>query len=144
MSRSCAAPLSRGELRGIGLGDTVKPTDERKELMLNDSERLRTILFSLDEVMPEVSLKDALKHVESIEAKLKIADLPTYKDGDSVALPDFAPKTIAHWIDSQSVIKYLIADSMKFNAIKETRALTSAGIKEAKEGVEAWERGEHL
>lgn len=112
--------------------------------MLNDSERLRTILFSLDEVMPEVSLKDALKHVESIEAKLKIADLPTYKDGASVVLPDFAPRTIARWVDSQTAIKFFIADTKKINAIKETRALTGAGLKEAKEGVEAWERGDHL
>lgn len=112
--------------------------------MLNDSERLRTILVSLNEVMPEVSLKDALKHVESIEAKLKIADLPTYKDGASVVLPDFAPKTIARWIDSQTEVKRLLASGLKINAIKETRALTSAGLAEAKEGVEAWVRGEHL
>lgn len=112
--------------------------------MLNDSERLRTILVSLDEVMPEVSLKDALKHVESIEAKLKIADLPAFKDGAFVTLPDFMPKTIARWIDSQSSIKFLIADGKKINAIKETRILTNAGLKEAKEGVEAWVRGDHL
>ena len=111
--------------------------------MLNDSERLRTILVSLDEVMPEVSLKDALKHVESIEAKLKIADLPTYKDGAFVILPDFMPKTIARWIDSQTEIKSLIADDKKINAIKETRTLTGAGLKESKEGVEAWIRGDH-
>lgn len=112
--------------------------------MLNDSERLRTILLSLDEVLPEVSLKDALKHVESIEAKLKITVLPAYKDGATAELPDFMPKTIARWIDSQTEIKFLIADGKKINAIKETRGLTGAGLKEAKEGVEAWTRGDHL
>lgn len=107
--------------------------------MLNDSERLRTILISLNEVMPELMLKDALEHVSTIEAKLK-SDLShtSFIAGATVSLPNSLPKTIAYWIGSQPEIKEYILDSKKIQAIKEVRGLTRVGLKEAKEGVEYW------
>lgn len=117
-----------------------------------EAERLRTILETLLATQPELPLGDAVPMIFRIEEhaakrereeftalheKLTQASKPiptVFRDGEAVA----------DWISSSNPMAAPVRDFMvagkKINAIKEVRAVLGIGLKEAKDGVECWER----
>lgn len=101
-----------------------------------ESVRLRTIIEALAYVEPHMQLEVAAPLIFEIEKETfdrETLQLP----GREVPLNDFAPETLAQLIDICPKVRDEIP-LRKINAIKELRALTNAGLKEAKEGVEHW------
>lgn len=103
-----------------------------------EAERIRIILETLKHTQPTMTLDEAVPLVFNLEketAKLEALSTPP-------ATPrSFGQEDLAHWIDGQSDIQDLLrAGGKKIQAIKEVRLRTSAPLKEAKEGVEEWEK----
>ena len=120
-----------------------------------DDNRLHIILSTLIEVMPEVTLADALKVAGKVDEKVSQKALSGSEfEKNSRGLVMIHPgdiHTAAKWIDTQSDIKGLIASGKKINAIKEVRARCANstdgehfGLKDAKESVELWMSNGHL
>lgn len=111
-------------------------------------DRLRVVIETLAYAQPDMPLKDAVAAIFEIEDRAIARPAPGV-----LAVPD-QPVTgsrgdVAVWINahghkykdtSGASIIDLIRGGKKINAIKETRAATSLGLKEAKEGVEEYER----
>lgn len=105
-----------------------------------EADRLRVIIKSIAYTDPDMRMADAADAIFEIEARTFGIEQMALNDAPKMAgivLPDQTPETIARFIDLQPDIQAL-APSKKINAIKEVRALTSVGLKEAKEGVEHW------
>lgn len=119
-----------------------------------EAERLRIILETFRYAHPAMTLEEAVpmiweaeKRTAELESKQSAA-LSGNTDG-TWTLANNEPETIASWIDTQPDIQDFIAGSQKINAIRETRTRlkdpvagrgTHVGLKDAKYGVEEWER----
>ena len=111
-------------------------------------DRLRVVIETLAYAQPDMRLEDALPAIFAIEDRAIARPAP-----GALSVPDqpvsSSPGDVARWIDAHGhkymdvhgdSITDLIRLGKKINAIKETRAATSLGLKEAKEGVEEYER----
>lgn len=108
----------------------------------NEADRLRVILETLLFAQPELKLAEALPMVWEIEKKTLALESP----GESfVPGPGTSTETVARWISrpANKDIQDLIP-TKKISAIKEVRAKTLIGLKEAKDAVEYWEAYSHL
>lgn len=103
----------------------------------NEADRLRVILETLLFAQPELKLAEALPMVWEIEKKTLALESPeeTGKPASE------SPVDVAEWIN-RPVNKDIqgLVGGFKISAIKEVRARTLIGLKEAKEGVEYWDR----
>lgn len=111
-------------------------------------DRLRVVIETLAYAQPDMPLKDAVPAIFEIEDRAIARPAP-----GALVVPErlvsTSPGDVAAWINAHghkhkdvhgtSIID-LINGHKKINAIKETRAATSLGLKEAKEGVEEYER----
>ena len=120
-----------------------------------EDNRLHIILSTLIEVMPEVTLADALKVAGKVDEKVSqkaLTDSEFKKtSGGLVIIHPGDARTAAKWIDTQSDIKEMIALGKKINAIKEVRArcVNSTdgehfGLRDSKDAVELWADNGHL
>lgn len=106
-----------------------------------EADRLRVIVQTLAFAHPDMRLEEAAPLIFQIEEKTAVLESPHVAAAD-----DFStPRGVALWIDKKANadIQVLIP-ALKINAIKEVRGRTGIGLKEAKEGVEAWADGRHL
>lgn len=111
-------------------------------------DRLRVVIETLAYAQPDMPMKDAVGAIFEIEDRAIARPAP-----GTLSVPDqpvsSSPGDVAAWINAHghkhvdvhgtSIIDH-IRGGKKINAIKETRAATSLGLKEAKEGVEEYER----
>ena len=115
-----------------------------------EADRIRVIIETLAYAHPDLPLKEAVPMIHEIEARTAKLESPHVAAAD-----DFTTAVgIARWIEkpANEDIRTLasggsvtgILGSGKIAAIKAVRARTSVGLKEAKEGVEAWVHGDHL
>lgn len=115
-----------------------------------EADRLRVIVQTLAFAHPDMRLEDAAPIIFQIEEKTAKLESPHVAAAD-----DFKTAVgIARWIDkpAQEDIRTLAAGgtivgvvgSGKIAAIKQVRFHTHVGLREAKEGVEAWLAGDHL
>jgi ribosomal protein L7/L12 len=104
-----------------------------------EAERLRIVLQTFAHAQPGMTLDEAVPAIFKAEkraAELEAVNAPVRTM--SISLPDTKPETLAKFIDLQPDIQALVPHK-KINAIKELRARTYVGLKEAKEGIEHWQ-----
>ena len=111
-------------------------------------DRLRVVIETLAYAQPDMPMKDAVAAIFEIEDRvlarpaagtLHVPSMPvTFEKGDMAA---WINAHGAKHTDSfgQSIIDLMHAGK-KINAIKEVRVATGAGLKEAKDAVEEYER----
>lgn len=113
-----------------------------------EAERLRIILTTLAESMPDMELGIAAPIIFETEKKTAELERQQVETAGIFMLPNSKPETIAAFIELQPDIADLCVDK-KINAIKEVRSRAGAdgtfiGLKEAKEGVEWFVSGGHF
>lgn len=111
-----------------------------------EAERLRTIIETLAATCPEMTMFAAAPVIFEIEGKTaqkeKVQwekDVLAMRPKPTATLPDTSPETAARFVDLCQEVKDHMPHK-KINAIKELRARTGLGLKEAKDGIEYWER----
>lgn len=111
-----------------------------------EADRIRVIIETLAYAHPDMPLKEAAPAIFEIEKRTAELESPHVAGAD-----DFTTaRGVARWInkaDNKDIQDMIVSPGVsagKIHAIKEVRARTALGLREAKEGVEAWERGDHL
>lgn len=111
-----------------------------------EAERLRVIIESLAFAAPSMTIFEAAPKIFEIEQKTMAHEkvqwdkqLAAMRPPPSCTLPDTSPATAAKFVDLCQEIKDFMPHK-KINAIKELRARTGLGLKEAKDGIEYWEK----
>lgn len=111
-----------------------------------EAERLRVIIETLAATSPDMTMFVAAPTIFEIEKKTadmeKVQwekDVLAARPRPVATLPDTSPETAARFVDLCQEIKDELPHK-KINAIKELRARTGLGLKEAKEGIEYWEK----
>ncbi len=111
-----------------------------------EAERLRVIIETLAATSPDMTMFVAAPTIFEIEQKTAAMEkvqfdqrLAAMRTPPSCTLPDTSPETAAKFVDLCQEIKDMMPHK-KINAIKELRARTGLGLKEAKDGVEHWEK----
>ena len=111
-----------------------------------EAERLRVIIQTLAEASPDMTMFAAAPTIFEIERKTAELEkvqfdqrLAAMRTPPACTLPDSSPETTAKFVDLCQEIKDFMPHK-KINAIKELRARTGLGLKEAKDGIEYWER----
>lgn len=107
-----------------------------------EAERLRIVLQTFAHAHPGMTLDEAAPLIFEAEKRAAELESPRISTTDAAifTLPDTQPRTVALWIELHPHVQDMIRDRTKINAIKEVRAKTLIGLKEAKEGVEFWEK----
>lgn len=122
------------------MSDFVHPAER-------EAERLRVIIETLAHAKPDMTIYEAAPKIFEIEKKTaeleKVQVLPApagpgYYDGSVFYLPDSEPQTLAKFVEICPPIQAFLPHK-KINAIKELRARTGVGLKEAKDGIEYFE-----
>lgn len=112
-----------------------------------DYDRLRVVIETLAYAQPEMQMKDAVGAIFTIEERA--LSRPRVVGVVPEALVSTAPGDVAAWINAhghkyrESTTGMSIIDlvpTKKINAIKEVRGALKIGLKEAKEGVEEYQR----
>ena len=111
-----------------------------------EAERLRVIIETLAATSPDMTMFVAAPTIFEIEQKTMAHEkvqwdkhLAAMRPAPSCTLPDSSPQTAAKFVDLCQEIKDFMPHK-KINAIKELRARTGLGLKEAKDGIEWWEK----
>ena len=107
-----------------------------------EAERLRIVLQTFAHAHPGMTLDEAAPLIFEAEKRAAELESPRISTTDAAifTLPDTQPRTVALWIELHPHVQDMIRGRTKINAIKEVRAKTLIGLKEAKEGVEFWEK----
>lgn len=113
-----------------------------------EAERLRVIIETLAATSPDMTMFTAAPTIFEIEKKTaelervqvhETLDTPGHYTGAIFHLPDNSPETAAKFVAICPPITDFLPHK-KINAIKELRARTGLGLKEAKDGIEHWEK----
>lgn len=111
-----------------------------------EAERLRVIIETLAATSPDMTMFVAAPTIFEIEQKTMAHEkvqwdkqLAAMRPAPSCTLPDSSPQTAAKFVDLCQEIKDFMP-LRKIDAIKELRARTGLGLREAKEGIQYWER----
>lgn len=111
-----------------------------------EAERLRVIIETLAATSPDMTMFVAAPTIFEIEKKTadmeKVQwekDVLAARPRPVITLPDSTPQTAAKFVDLCQEVKDFLPHK-KINAIKELRARTGLGLKEAKDGIEWWEK----
>jgi ribosomal protein L7/L12 len=120
--------------------------DEYAHPAEREAERLRVIIQTLADACPDMTMFTAAPTI--FETERKTAELEKVQFDQRLAAmrtppactrPDSTPETAAKFVELCQEIKDHMPHK-KINAIKELRARTGLGLKEAKDGIEYWER----
>jgi ribosomal protein L7/L12 len=123
------------------MGEYVHPAER-------EAERLRVIIETLATTSPDMTMFTAAPTIFEIEKKTaelervqvqETLDTPGHYTGAIFHLPDNSPETAARFVAICPPITDFLPHK-KINAIKELRARTGLGLKEAKDGIEHFER----
>lgn len=121
-------------------------TEEYAHPAEREAERLRVIIQTLAETSPEMTMFTAAPTIFEIERKTAELErvqfdqrLAAMRTPPACTLPDTSPEMAAKFVDLCQEIQDLIPHK-RIDAIKELRARTGLGLKEAKDGIEYWER----
>lgn len=110
-----------------------------------EADRIRVIVQTLAFAHPGMTLKEAAPLIFEIEKRTAELESP-HTPGDDLT----NAVGVARWINkpvNKDIQDMIISPGMsagKIHGIKEVRARTGLGLREAKEGVEAWVDGKHL
>ena len=111
-----------------------------------EAERLRVIIQTLADTSPDMTIFAAAPTIFEIERKTAELErvqfdknLASMRPVPTATLPDSSPQTAAKFVDLCQEIKDHMPHK-KINAIKELRSRTGLGLKEAKDGIEWWEK----
>lgn len=112
-----------------------------------EAERLRVIIETLATSRPDMTMYEAAPVIFEIEKRTQSMEAvqvvprtgPMSYAGLPFELPDSEPHTLAKFVEICPPIQAFLPHK-KINAIKELRARTGVGLKEAKDGIEHFEK----